>query len=75
MLKLTALTRLIGYGFVAVLLLQIGSCIPHSFRTLIAAISPAPDLGEPPYRKTRKLTASEYAAVARFPDLDSCLFS
>ncbi|HEV7416332.1 MAG TPA: hypothetical protein VGN98_09245 [Tianweitania sediminis] len=70
------LKRLIGYGFLALLLAQIGSCAPSMFRTLIAAVTPMPELGDPPYRPNtaRGFSASTKAALARFPDLDSCLF-
>lgn len=67
--------RLIGYGFLAAVLAQTASCAPPFYRTLLASLYPISDRGDPPYNGLWQLEAADSAALARFPDLDSCIFA
>jgi hypothetical protein len=68
------LKRLVGYGLLFILVVQIASLSPYVIRVAIAFFDTNPPLGDPPFvRDGSKLPPDYKAALRRFPDADSCL--
>ncbi|MCO5159451.1 MAG: hypothetical protein M9945_22360 [Aquamicrobium sp.] len=69
--------RLIVYGLLFIVMMQLASCSPGVLRHAIAYFDTNPPLGDPPFIPSGKdgMTTSYKTALRRFPDLDSCLFS